>query len=278
MIMKPQEMDLSALEKEAISKAKKGAPRNWIAGVSAVIIFFGIWETVTRLGFVDSMFLCSVSAIIVEAFRIFFVTGEIYHHLYVSFVEFAAGLTIAIAIGIPLGLGMGRYPGFRAVMEPFVTALYSTPRVALIPLLILWLGIGLTAKIFFVFLGAVFPIIINAQTGVENADPALVEAATSMRATERQIFLKIMLPAALPLIIAGLRLAVGVALIMVVVGEMYASTAGVGFFIMRAGATYDTPKAFVGILIFTVTGLTLTRFIRYLENRIAPWRSTGGNH
>ncbi len=280
MIMKPQEtdLDLGALEKGAIAKAKKGVPRTWIAGASAVIIFLGIWEALPRLGFVDPMFLCPVSAIVIEASRLFFGTGEIYRHIYISFIEFFGGLTSAIVIGLSLGLSMGRYRAFRAVMEPFVMALYSTPRVALIPLLILWIGIGLTAKVFLIFLGAVFPIIVNAQTGVESADPALVEAATSMRASERQIFSKIMLPAALPQIVAGLRLAVGRALLMVVVSEMYASLAGVGFLIVRAGSTYDMPKAFVGILIFTVAGLVLTALLRYLEKRIAPWRSTGGNH
>ena len=279
MTMKPQEMncDLDALERGAIAKAKKGVPRNWIAGLSAVIIFLGVWETVTQLGFVSPMFLCPVSAIFSEAFRLFFGTGEIYRHISVSFVELLGGLISAVVIGLPLGLGMGRYRSFRAVLEPFVTALYSTPRVALIPLLILWIGIGLTAKVFLVFLGAVFPIIVNAQTGVESADPALVEAARSFRATERQIFSKIMLPAALPILIAGLRLAVGRALLMVVVGEMYASLAGVGFFIMRAGSAYDMPKAFVGILIFTVAGLMLTALLRSLENRIAPWRPIVSN-
>lgn len=268
-----EDLDLLALDREALASREKKVPWTLILGVSAMALFLGVWEIVCRLGLVDPLFLSPPSAVLKEAYREFFLDADIYPHLYVSIIEAVTGFGLAAVVGIPLGLLMGRYRPLRAILEPFVMAMYSTPRVALLPLLVLWIGIGLTAKVTLVFLGAVFPIIVNAQTGVESADPALVEAAVSFRATERQIFTKIMLPASVPFLIAGLRLSVGVTLIMVVVAEMYASMAGVGYLIMRGGATYDTPKVFLGILILTLSGVIFSELLRVLERRIAPWRA-----
>jgi len=271
--VEPSQFDLADLSVEALAVREKKIPWTWIIGISAVALFLGAWEIACRLGLVDPLFVSPPSAVLIEAYREFFTDATIYPHLYVSFIEAVAGFGLAALVGIPLGLLMGRYRSLRAILEPFVMAMYSTPRVALLPLLVLWIGIGLTAKVTLVFLGAVFPIIVNAQAGVESADPALVEAAVSFRATERQIFTKIMLPASLPFLIAGLRLSVGITLIMVVVAEMYASMAGVGYFIMRGGATYDTPKVFLGILILTLSGVVCADLLRRLERKIAPWRA-----
>jgi ABC-type nitrate/sulfonate/bicarbonate transport system permease component len=166
---------------------------------------------------------------------------------------------------------MGRSRFVRDTLEPFIMAKYSAPTVAFLPLLILWFGIGAWSKIILVVLGAVFVIIINTEAGVTNVDRKLVETARSFCATEADILIKIIVPAALPFIIAGLRLSIGRVLITVVVAEMFASTAGLGYLIFQAGAAYDTADMFVGVVLIAGAGVLLNSALRAIEARIAPW-------
>jgi NitT/TauT family transport system permease protein len=140
------------------------------------------------------------------------------------------------------------------IFDPFVNAMNATPRVALLPLVIIWLGIGILSKVGIIFLGAVFPLIINTRDGVKTTPGKLLIAARSFGASEWQLFKSVVLPSTIPFILTGLRLAVGRALIGVLVGELYAATAGIGFMITVAGATFQTDKVFVGVLIFAISG------------------------
>ena len=153
-------------------------------------------------------------------------------------------------------------------------AKYSSPTVAFLPLLIIWLGIGIWSKVALVFLGGVFVIIINTEAGVANVDKRLIETARSFTANEGEILLKIVAPSALPFIIASMRLAIGRVLIMVVVAELYASTAGLGYLIFQAGAMYDTAMIFVGVVILAASGIVFNSFLRSMERRIAPWMAS----
>jgi NitT/TauT family transport system permease protein len=160
--------------------------------------------------------------------------------------------------------------------DPFVNALYSTPRVALLPLVIIWLGIGILSKVGIIFLGAVFPIMINARDGVKTTPHNLLTAAKSFGASEWQVFKSVVLPSTVPFIISGLRLGVGRALVGVMVGELYAATAGIGFMITVAGATFQTDKVFVGVLIFAITGMISMELLGKLEKRFSSWRPKVG--
>jgi ABC-type nitrate/sulfonate/bicarbonate transport system permease component len=184
----------------------------------------------------------------------------------------AAGFGLAVVVGVPIGVLMGRSPLFNATAEPFVAALYASPQVAFLPLLIIWLGIGFTSKVALVFIGSVIIMIINTETGVAQVDPRLIETARSFTASERQVLTKIVLPAALPIILAGMRLAIGRALVMVVVAEIYASNRGLGYLIFQAGGLYDTAQVFVGVGILAAAGVTLTALLRALERWLAPWQ------
>jgi ABC-type nitrate/sulfonate/bicarbonate transport system permease component len=221
---------------------------------------------------VDPLFLSSPYLVFQRLFEMF-ASGEIWPHLLVSGQEAGVGFGLAILVGIPLGVAMGRMPLFRYTIEPFIMAKYSSPTVAFLPLLIIWLGIGLWSKVALIFLGGVFVLIINTQAGVANVDPRLIETARSFTASERQILFKIVLPAATPFILAGLRLAVGRVLIMVVVSEFYASTAGLGYLIFEAGAEYDTTLVFVGVFILAVVGIVFSEIIRLCENKVSRWQT-----
>jgi ABC-type nitrate/sulfonate/bicarbonate transport system permease component len=162
------------------------------------------------------------------------------------------------------------------IFDPFINAMNATPRVALLPLIIIWLGIGILSKVGIIFLGAVFPMLINARDGVKTTPHNLLNAARSFGASEWQIFRSVVFPSTVPFIITGLRLGVGRALVGVLVGELYAATAGIGFMITVAGATFQTDKVFVGILIFAITGVILTVILDRMERRFDKWRPKVG--
>jgi ABC-type nitrate/sulfonate/bicarbonate transport system permease component len=240
-------------------------------GLGSAAVLLAIWEWASRSGLANPMFVGSPSQIAQSFWKLFFVTGDIWPHLIASAQIGFLGMLGAIVIGIPVGCAIGRYHIARGLLEPYVVAMYSTPRIAFLPLIILVLGIGIFPKAVLVFLGAVFPILVNAQVGVEQADRGLIEMGRSCRASERQIFTKIILPGALPFIVAGFRLALGRALITIVVAELFASNVGVGYFISRMSAQFRAPDMFVGILSLTFAGVTLSMLVRILEQRMAPW-------
>ncbi|MFN2135818.1 MAG: ABC transporter permease [Candidatus Promineifilaceae bacterium] len=194
------------------------------------------------------------------------------HDIGVTLVEFSLGFGLAVVIGIPFGIMLGWNPIFQAIFEPFVTTLYSVPRIALMPLIILWLGIGLYSKVAVVFLGAVFPIIVSVYAGMHTLDDMLVRCARAFGATGRQLLRTVALPSTVPFMISGMRLGVGRALVGVIVAEFVASQAGVGHMMARAGATFQTDKVFVGVLLLATIGLALTGLLKRLEARFESWR------
>ncbi len=244
--------------------------RPLISGVS-LLVFLLIWEWLGTSGLINPLFISSPSAIFRAGVKMF---GEetIWNDLYVSGTEFAFGFALAILIGIPFGMLMGWYRVVNYIFEPFVSALNATPRVALVPLLIIWFGIGLWSKVAIVFLGALFPLILNTFSAMRTMDELLLRAARSFGANDWQIFKTIGLPGAVPYILTGLRLGVGRALVGIVVGELVAATAGIGYQMAIAGATFQTDRLFVGILIITGFGVVMTEFLNRLERRFEAWR------
>ena len=255
-----------------------------ILGTLAVVVFLAVWEFMggawsayNPIPFlrINPMFMSAPSLIAGAGYQLFS-SGEIYHDLYVSGVEFFWGYLLSIAVGIPFGIGVGWYKKMSDIFDPFINALNATPRIALLPLVIIWLGIGILSKVGIVFLGAVFPILINARDGVKTTPQSLLNAGRSFGASEWQIFRSVVFPSTVPFILTGLRLAVGRALVGVFVGELYAATAGVGFMVTVAGATFQTDKVFVGVLIFAITGVVLTAALDRIERRFDKWRPKVG--
>jgi ABC-type nitrate/sulfonate/bicarbonate transport system permease component len=247
-----------------------------ILGAAAVIVFLTAWELCgNTLQLINPLFMSAPSLVFKAAFQMF-ASGEIFNDLYVSGIEFVVGYILSVVVAIPFGIAIGWYKRFAYVCDPFVNAMNATPRIALLPLVIIWLGIGILSKVGIIFLGAVFPLLINTRDGVKTTPHNLLTAARSFGASEWQIFKSVVLPSTVPFILTGLRLAVGRALIGVMVGELYAATAGIGFMITVAGATFQTDKVFVGVLIFAISGMTLTAVIDHYEHRFDKWRPKVG--
>lgn len=245
-----------------------------ILGFVGVATILGLWEGIAAARLVDPLFLSAPSRIL-RTGAAMFASGEIWPDLQVSGLEFAAGYGMAL-IGIPLGILLGWYRRLYHLFDPILSALYATPRVALLPLLIIWLGIGIWSKIAVVFLGAVFPILLSTVAAVRTVDVRLLRAAHSFGASDLQIFRTIVLPGSVPFIITGLRLGVGRALVGVVVGEMLAATAGIGLMISIAGNTFQTDRVFVGIFLIAAAGVVLVEALTRLERRFEKWRPPVG--
>ena len=209
---------------------------------------------------------------VIKSFYQLVARNEIQSHIYVSGVEFIVGLTLAIVVGLPLGLIMGRSKVLDAMLDPFVTAFNATPRLVFLPLLILWLGIGIWSKVMIVFVGALFPLLINTYEGVKNTDRVLVNVVRSFGASEWQTMKVVVLPNSVPYIVAGLRLSIGRALLGVVVGEFFGASRGLGFMIAGAATNYRIDVVFVGVAIFMGLSLILTHLVKRLESRLSRWR------
>jgi ABC-type nitrate/sulfonate/bicarbonate transport system permease component len=244
---------------------------NAAIGLVAVAVFLAMWEAAVRFGGVNPLFTSSPSRIAAAAYDLF-AAGTIWGDLRVSAIEFFAGYGLAVAVGVPLGVLMGWYGRVNAVLDPFVSALYATPRIALLPLVMIWFGIGLMSKVAIVFLGAVFPILVNTITGVRTINPDFIKVARSFGSNDHQLFLKIALPSSVPLLLAGLRLGLGHGLVGIVVGEMFGATQGLGYLIAVAGARFQTDRVMVGIIIIALCGMAMTAVLRAIERRFERWR------
>jgi NitT/TauT family transport system permease protein len=226
----------------------------WIASFAIAI---ALWELSARLFVANNLFFAPLSAVALRAAELWS-TGELQTHIWVSFVEFAGGFALAVVVGILLGIVLAESTLVRGLVDPWISMLYATPIIALGPLFILWLGIGVASKIAIVFLTAVFPILINTVAGLANG---------------QQIYTKVRLPASLPFIIAGLRLSVARALVGVVVAELFGARAGLGFLILNAAQAFDTAGLFVGVIVLAVAGVISVELLKWLEVTLAPWRS-----
>jgi ABC-type nitrate/sulfonate/bicarbonate transport system permease component len=259
-----------------------------ILGAVGIVAFLVLWEGFERGWWAELLqpllgaqamrlelkpiFFSSPTRIAHQAFRMFFVTGEIWKDLGWSSLEFVLGVSLALAVGIPLGLAAGWYRRFSYAVAPFLTALNATPQVAFLPLLILWVGTGLASRVLIIVLLAVLPIAMSALAAVRTIDARLVRVAKSFSAGDRLLFRSIILPSAVPFLLAGARLAVGRGMIGIVVGEIYGSKAGIGMMINQAGSRFETDKVFVGVLTIAAAGVALVELIRAIERRVEAWR------
>ena len=198
-------------------------------------------------------------------------SGELWTYLAPSLVVLAIGLALAAIGGIAVGLLFARFWVLDVALGVYVTFLYSTPTVALVPLIVLWAGFELTAKVIILFLFAFFPMAINTYQGVKNVDPNLIEVGRAFRCSERQLWANIILPGALPFIVTGLRLAVGRGLIGMVLADLYTAVSGIGYLIVRTASTYQVDRMFVPIVTLGLLGVVLTAALRVLEVQVAPW-------
>jgi sulfonate transport system permease protein len=247
--------------------------RHWGAIVStvSVLAFLLLWETASTLGWINVRYASKPSAIFAAAVHIYH-TDNFLLHAWVSFVAFASGFAMALVVGVPLGLVLGASRRVRLFLEAPLMALYTAPRLALLPILIVWLGIGLASKVAIVFLGAVFPILVNTMAGVRSTDNRLVVAARAFGATQMDVFFKVLAPGCLPAILMGVRLGVGRGVLSVVVGEMFVSQAGIGYQIMTYGQGMRFDHLLVYAFAISLFGYALTVAVRLMEDRFRSWR------
>lgn len=246
-----------------------------VIGAATLLAFLIVWESVAALRLVDPLFISSPLRVI-AAGREMFSTGEIWRDIAASGSAFWWGYLLSIAIGVPAGLAMGASRRTNLLLGPLVDTLNAVPRITLLPLIVIWAGIGIWSKIAVVFLGAVIPITIYTLAGARTSEARFTRVALSFGASRLKIFTSLVLPGVVPFVFTGLKYGAGRALLGVVVGELYASTAGLGHMIAQAGNALETDVVFLGVLLFTITGLVVVGVLDTIERRFERWRPEPG--
>jgi NitT/TauT family transport system permease protein len=260
--------DKARAERVATSRRRR---RQWqIIGIriASLAIVLALWQIFGAR--VDPVLFTTPSKVFVAAVDMIG-SGELWTYLWPSLVVLAIGLALAVVFGIAIGLLLARFWFLDVALGVYITFLYSIPSVALVPLIVLWAGFEMTAKVIVLFLFAFFPMAINTYQGVKAVDPKLIEVGRAFRCSEGQLWANIVLPAALPFIVTGLRLAVGRGLIGMVLADLYTAISGIGYLIVRTASTYQVDKMFVPIVTLGLLGVTLTALLRLCETWVAPW-------
>jgi ABC-type nitrate/sulfonate/bicarbonate transport system permease component len=237
--------------------------------MASVAVFFVIWEYYGRR--MDPIFMAPPSAILEAAVQLI-QSGALKKAMVQTLWPFSVGMALTVVVGIALGIVMAQWRTLEYVLDPFINALYAIPRIALIPLIILWAGLEFVGKVSILVSVAIFPITVNTYSGIRDVRGAMLEIGRAYGATEWQIFWKIVLPAAIPFIMAGIRLAVGLAIIGIIVAEFFTAISGLGGMIVEYANVFATAKLFVPIIVIALIGVVLTEFVMWLERRMSRWR------
>jgi NitT/TauT family transport system permease protein len=240
---------------------------SWIA----FAVLLGLWEATARLALVSPLFLPAPSDILLEGWDLV-ITGQLFRHLGISLFRIGSGFILAAGLGILAGILLGSTRLAEAIGNPILAALFPIPKIAILPLLILWLGIGEAPKIAVIGLGVFFPMAINVYTGVKNVDPLLIRAAVSLGSSRLGLIRKVVWPSTLPMILAGMKLGLGISLLLVVAAEMIAADAGIGFLILTAADLMQTKRLMVGIGILSGLGILSNWLLGKMERRLIPWK------
>lgn len=247
----------------------KSAPA--VLGIASFAVILLAWESVVRLGWVNPFFVSQPSAVAASLSRAAR-SGELGHNLAVSFREFAIGYGLSVVVGILTGALAGRFRTVEYALDPFLWFLYSAPLIAFYPIFVLWFGLGVPTVIALTFLLSVPQIAASTLNGIQNVNPGLIRAARSLGAEEGDLLWKVVLPASVPMMIAGLRLGIGRALMGVVVGELFGATAGLGYSISYYGALLKTTDMIASLVVIVVLGVLCTQGLSALEARFDSWR------
>lgn len=259
-----------AAETGTSQRRAKALSRRYLAGTLSVVGGIVFWELVSRYLVANTLFLAAPSQIALAIYRLG-VTGELWHHIGISAAEFVLGYVIASIVGIALGLAMASSDSTKQALQPWIAGLYATPTIALAPLFILWLGIGIWSKVLVVIFLVLFPVTINTESGLRTTSDRLIEMLRSFGASKHQIFLKVSLPSAVPFILAGLKIGIGRGLIGVVVAELFGSRAGLGRLISQSADAFNMPELFAGVVILAIAGIVMTAGFGWLEKQLVPW-------
>ena len=243
---------------------------NWVSVVS-ILCLLAVWELICQSGVVSSLFLPAPTAII-SALLQMIADGEIGVSLAASLYRILAGFFIGSLIGLAVGLVTGTSALMDKIGTPIVNAIYPIPKIALLPLFILWLGIGELSKVTIIALGVFFPVAMNTYSGVKNVDTLLLKVAASFNASWWMTMKSVVLPNALPMIFAGLRLAAGTSLLLLVAAEMIAAQVGIGALILHYGDLMITDRLMAGVIVLSLLGLVFNLILQFLERKAIPWK------
>ncbi len=243
---------------------------NWVSIVS-ILCLLAIWELICQSGVVSSLFLPAPTAII-SALLQMIADGEIGVSLATSLYRILAGFFIGSFVGLAVGLVTGTSALMDKIGTPIVNAIYPIPKIALLPLFILWLGIGELSKVTIIALGVFFPVAMNTYSGVKNVDTLLLKVAASFNASWWMTMKSVVLPNALPMIFAGLRLAAGTSLLLLVAAEMIAAQVGIGALILHYGDLMITDRLMAGVIVLSLLGLVFNLILQFLERKAIPWK------
>jgi len=236
----------------------------------SVAVFFVIWEYYGRR--MDPIFMAPPSAIFNATLELI-QSGALRKALVESLWPFAVGMTLTVIFGIAIGIAIAQWRIVEYILDPFINALYAIPRIALVPLIILWAGLEFTGKVTILVSVAVFPIIVNTYAGIRDVRGSMLEIGRAYGATDTQIFFKIVIPAAIPFIMAGVRLSVGLAIIGIIVAEFFTAISGLGGMIVEYANVFATAKLFVPIIVIALVGVVLTELVMWMERRMSTWRT-----
>ena len=260
--------DRARAERVATERRRRLALQNLGIRAVSLAIALTLWELAGAR--IDPVLFTTPSKVAAAAVTMVF-SGELWSYLWPSLIVLVIGLCLAIVSGIAVGLLLARFRVLDIALSVYITFLYSIPSVALVPLIVLWAGYETTAKVIILFMFAFFPMVINTYQGVKAVDPKLLEVGRAFRCSERQLWGNIVLPAALPFIVTGIRLAVGRGMIGMVLADLYTAISGIGYLIVRTASTFQVDKMFVPIVTLGLLGVTLTALLRVAEKRVAPW-------
>jgi len=279
LTVKPQDdaslnlVSLDGAEPSAVRKfvwRVKDILSEWL-GVIGVVGFFLAWELSTRFEILNPFYFPPFTKIIAKGYELF-ANGTIWEHMWFSLTNFIIGFVVSVALGVVIGVPMGWYKNVSKTFDPLLSGVYATPLIALLPLIIMMFGLGAISKIIMTVLAAVFPILINTMAGIANTDNRLITMARAFGAKDSTIFLKVSVPGSLPYIAAGMRVALGRALVYIVVAEQYGAATGLGYLSSVAAQRFQMAAMFVPIIIIAGLGAGLNELLKMVEARLDKWK------
>ena len=261
--------------RQSYTAAKPRLQLSWLNTIFkrsiAINLFLLLWESLPRLGVVSPAFLPPLSVVLDTAWQLY-QSGQLGTHFSASIQRSSVGFVLALAIAIPLGLIIGWYKLVAETLNPLLELFRNTTALALMPLFILFLGIGEASKISLLVYACTWPILLNTITGVQTVDPLLIKSARTMGLKPYQLFRKVILPASVPTIFVGIRLAGAISILALVAVEMFGAKAGLGYLIMYSQFSFEIPQMFVGILVITLVGLSFNYILIGLEKYFTAWK------
>ncbi len=243
-----------------------------IRGSAAIVVLAFVWELAPRLSLVDATFLPPLSKVLAAWWELV-LSGALLENFQASIIRSVSGLLLAICLSIPLGLAIGYYKPIAVILSPVLELFRNTAALALLPVFILILGIGETSKISIVLFACTWPILLNTVNGVRNVDPLLVKSARSLGLGSLKLFLKVILPASLPSIFTGIRLAGASSILVLIAAEMVGAKAGLGYFINYTQYNFQIPEMYAGILTISALGLAINQGLVMIERRFSGWKT-----